>query len=244
MLTTQNSIDNQSDLLRWIGLTTNDEINVFVQGFGVRSDSKGLFSYLANQLLEHQFSSVLFHLSDYDLQRNATFLTLSQQQARILEAVRQIQEINPNARLNFIGHSMGCGVLSTLLDQLPINKAIMLAPARDNPGPLIYKGMIKHFKAQEEGDLIRFPRKNGTISTFSKAYVEEFDIKFSQFYKDNWPQIKHLLVVLADEDLGNYDQTTTELYKSFKAQIMANCDHNFSNEKRQELSQILINFLT
>lgn len=230
--------------LKWFGPKANRQIVIFVHGFAVRSDSKGLFTDLAGSLEDIGTTSVLFYLSDYDRQGNSTFLSLPEQQQRLRQVYKRVRELNSEAEISFIAHSMGTGVLSTVLPDFEFKHAIMLAPATDSPGPKIKDSMIKHLGAKVSGHSISFKRKNGSTSTFSEDYIESFDVKFSEIYKQTWPDIPNLKIFIAEEDCERYDDATMEFYKSLGAITFEGCDHNFSNAHRTRLSQALAKHLT
>lgn len=237
--------DNKADIrLKWFGPKTGQQIVIFVHGFAVRSDSKGLFTDLAGHFEDAGITSVLFYLSDYDQQGNSTFLSLPEQQQRLRQVYKQVRELNPEAEISFIAHSMGTGVLSTVLPDFEFRHAIMLAPATDSPGPKIKDSMIKHLGAKVAGDSISFKRRNGSISTFSEDYIRSFDVKFSEIYKRTWPGIPNLKIFIAEEDCKRYDDAIMEFYGSLGATTFEDCDHNFSNVHRTKLSQALIKHLS
>ena len=217
---------------------------IFVQGFGVKSDSKGLFTDLAKCFQSSEITSFIFHLSDYDQFGNSYFLPLKEQQRRLGDIHDHVLNKFANKPLTIIGHSLGSGVLSSLMPELKAQRYIILAPTMDYPGSKIKSGLVKYRQAQINGSTISFKRKNGTTSTFSEEYVNQFDIKFSQIYKQVWSKVNNLKIIIPDQDLSRYAPDLLDFFQTFKPTIMSNCDHNFSDQNRQKLADILLDFLS
>ncbi|MCY4088559.1 MAG: hypothetical protein OXF49_00255 [Candidatus Saccharibacteria bacterium] len=226
-----------------IGSDQPQQTVIFVQGFGVKSDSKGLFTDLADYFHASQITSFIFHLSDYDQFGNSYFLPLNKQQERLINIYNYVLQRFPDQPLTIIGHSLGSGVLSSLMLNVKANKYIILAPTMDSPGPKIKSALIKHRQAQVDGQKISFKRKNGVTSTFSQEYVDQFDIKFSQIYQQVWPKIKDLQIIIPDQDLPRYDENLLNFFQTFQPVIMPDCDHNFSDQNRQKLAATILQFL-
>lgn len=227
--------------LHWYGKKSDLNVLIYIHGFSVDYASRGLFTDLAKHLNKSDLSSVLFNLNFYDEVGNCVFSPLSDQQVLIREVYQEVLRLRPKAKISFIAHSMGCGVISSLLPELKIDKLLLLAPAGDLAGLHIKKGMIKHFGATVKDDLITFKRSNNKTNLFSERYVREFTIKFSQIYEKNWPKVKNLQIYLASED--KYPQLEKVLAENNLVVKQLNCDHNFSQKSRLKVLELATDFL-
>lgn len=224
----------------WFGDRRAAQAVIYVHGFAVNYTSKGMFTDLADHLSDQDLASILFDLSDFDRERNAAFLPLSDQQRRLREVYGTVKaEVD---RVSLIAHSLGCGVAATLLPELELDKVLLLAPAGDRHGPRIKDRLFKHHGAwTDEDGLMRFKRKNGTITSFSKRYVDEFDIEFSRVYRDNLSQVKDLKICLAESD--ELTPAMEKVFAKYDTVCLPGSDHNFTGESRQRLLELAAEFL-
>lgn len=231
----------KSDIdIYWFGNKGAAQAVVYVHGFAVNYTSKGMFTDLADHLSDKDLASVLFDLSDYDRDSNATLLPLSDQQRRLREVYAAAKA--EADKVSLVAHSLGCGVAATLLEELAPDKVLLLAPAGDRHGPRIKDRLFKHHAAwTDKNGLIRFKRKNGTVTSFPERYVEEFDIEFSRVYRNNLGQAKDLKICLAESD-----DLTPEMKAAFSghgAVCLPGSDHNFTGNSRLELLELAAEFL-
>ena len=218
---------------------------LYIHGFGVNSNSKGLFTDLAQALAKINLGAALFNLSHYDEMGNATFLNLRAQQARIRKVYQEVLDKDRGRTPVVVAHSMGCGVLSSLLPELTFKQVLLLAPAADYPGRRIKQHLIKSYQAKEVAPkLYAFRRKNGTTSYFSQSYVDEFTIKFSQLYDQHWSAVADLKVCTAGADQANYDQTMLNILAKTNHQLLPKADHNFTGENRLEIIKLAADFFS
>ncbi|MEM6998031.1 MAG: alpha/beta fold hydrolase [Patescibacteria group bacterium] len=218
-----------------------DRIVIYTHGYGVKWHSKRLFSDIAGHLAKQNIASALFNLSDYDDKGNATFLPLSDQQERLRSVLLRVKELYPIAEVTILGHSMGCGVIMTayeMLDQM-VDRYILLAPAVGAPGPRIYEGMsVREGAEVHEDGSVSFPRKDGTTSTFSHRYVQEFSADFDEAYNQHLPQVKDLHIILAEADQRSEQQMKT--FMDNGAVILEGSDHNFENDGHRAVSRSIL----
>ena len=224
--------------LHWFGPRPATQLVIYVHGFAVDWTSKGLFTDLAEHLATQKLTSVLFDLSDYDQKGNATYLPLVNQQQRLQLVTETITKAEPTAQINIIAHSMGCGVVASMSDAwlAAFNKVVFLAPGSDKAGSRIKHHILERPDATTEADKISFVRSNGKLNSFSETYVQQFDISFSDLYKQQWPTLKHLKVILAASD--KYQPTLKELFNRYKATTIDDSDHNFSAGSRRDLIRL------
>lgn len=229
--------------LHWVGDANNNRVVIYVHGFAVNYTSRGLFTDLAETLKESGLSSILFDLSSYDEQGQATFGSLSEQQARLQNVYQQV--VRNDRQLYVVAHSMGCGVLVSMSPQLPFNKVLLLAPGNDHPGPRIKKYLLEKRGGREiQPQLYGFRRKNGLMNYFPQSYVDEFDVAFSDLYLNNLSGVSNLQIYLAEEDLPNYNQSFEAVFKKYPTKTIAGADHNFTGHHRSEIQKLTLEFFS
>ena len=229
--------------LHWFGPKPAKQVVIFVHGFAVDWTSKGLFSDLAEHLAHQGLSSVLFDLSDYDQDDNATYLPLLDQQKRLRAVSEIVAQQQATAELNLVAHSLGCGLVASMNQQwaTALNKVLLLAPGADRPGSRIKQQILNRPDALTKADKISFVRSNGSRNSFDQTYVQQLDIDFSDLYKKQWPKLKHLNIIVADSD--QYPPAVKQLFDQYRAVTVTGSDHNFSHNSRPELLRLASSFL-
>lgn len=224
--------------LHWYGPTNPRHTVVFVHGFGVRWHSKHLFSDIAESLASSNIRSVLFDLSDYDEDGNSTLLPLTDQQDRLRSVIAKVQEMHPAVDLSIVAHSMGCGVVGTLLLELRlmVNKFIMLAPAVGSPGPTIKAHILEREGAYEdESGGVHFTRKSGATTNFDYRYAKEFGCNFNEIYAKSFPAVEDkLYIFLAEKDKRSIEDQL--LFKGHGGYEISGSDHNFKDIYRDRIT--------
>lgn len=160
------------------------QVIVYVHGFGVKYDSKGLFSGLANILAKQGCRSVLFDLTDYDEDDNIHLVPLSRQVDRLGRVVAQVQE--PGLDLVLLGHSMGCLVTAQyLLNHQPdATRAFLLDPATYNQiGPSMKAGYSRRPNAKLTADGIELTRQSGRLTRISHDYFHDLSFETADLYR-------------------------------------------------------------
>lgn len=107
-----------------------DTIVVFSHGFGVKSDSRGMFNKLS-EMLENDTLTVRFHYVTIDDFTQDTYVTsYSDQVEKLTTVVEKITTRFPGKRLVLISHSRGCMISSMYIQTGAIipKLHIMLAP--------------------------------------------------------------------------------------------------------------------
>lgn len=216
-----------------------DHVVMFVHGWGVKWPSKGLFVDIARALSHRGITSALFDLSNFDGNGNATFLPLTDQQDRIRNVELYIRELFPSARISVIAHSMGCRVMSTLLPQMAprLQHCVLLAPAVGTASPRLKQRMLRHPGSYElpDGSIV-YKRKDGTESSISNRYLEEFNKNWDEIYKSNLTS-KNYSIILAESD--HREEPQEELMASLGAETLPGSDHNFTGEPRRQLVDMI-----
>lgn len=171
------------DLLS-IGDLLAEQVIVYVHGFGVRYDSGGLFSRLAEILAGRGCRSVLFDLSDYDEDDNVRLLPLGRQVDRLGRALAQVQETDSD--LVLLGHSLGCLVIARyLLDhRLDVARIFLLDPATYNQiGSAMKAGYSRRPNARATPDGIELTRRSGRRTKIGDDYFHDLNFETADLYR-------------------------------------------------------------
>jgi pimeloyl-ACP methyl ester carboxylesterase len=141
---------------------------VFSHGFGVKRDSRGMFTDIADSL-PPTFGYVMFDFNDIN-GHNVTLEPYSGQ-AKKLNAVLQFAQNNSDT-VYLVGHSMGCITASLLLSTIP-KKVILLAPPVHGPRKKSNNTWAERPGAYYDGDTLIVPRKDGTTSIIPQSFFDE-----------------------------------------------------------------------
>jgi len=99
---------------------------LFSHGFGVRKDSKGMFSDIAQAFSGYQ--AVMFEYNSYSLEGKLMTVPSYRQQARNLsDHIKAIYSFDSDAEIILIAHSQG-SIMPGLIKNIKLSKAILLAP--------------------------------------------------------------------------------------------------------------------
>lgn len=220
--------------------TDGDEIVVFVHGFGVKRDSRGMYTDIANALPDH-FGSVLFDL--YRIEGEDVHITSpSEQLQRIRDVISFVRQAKPDAKLHLIAHSMGCPI-SALANVSGIETVIFLAPAAKFSG-----GTQKYFErypnARMENDTLIIPRKDGTLTNIPMSFFDELKELDAQGLMVEYAATRPLTVIRATEDGVLADISYEQLEASEDIQIVdIPANHNFEGESRQKMIETILPML-
>jgi len=116
---------------RMIGNENSDQLLVFSHGFGVKSDSRGIFTMINESFKDH-FLGVGFHYVSVDDFTGSTFVyPFSTQVEKLMTVIEKVQDKYGKKRITIIGHSQGCLIPSIMLKSHPmeIEKLILLSPS-------------------------------------------------------------------------------------------------------------------
>lgn len=206
-------------------------IVIFVHGFGVRWDSRGMFTDIVESLPDG-WGSVLCDLYDIDGD-SVHILSISEQAKRAQDIYKEISESRPEATIHLLAHSMGCIV--AIEANLNINgRIVLLAPPSTFGGNALEDYFTQYPGAEKQADKLVVPRKDGTIShipyTFFKQMAQTDPIETVYAFAK-----QHQLVVIAAEDDELVDITEYASFREDAKIISLPGDHNFTGENRREL---------
>lgn len=115
---------------RITGNESSDTILIFSHGFGVKSDSRGMFNLLVERYQE-RFLTVRFHYVVVDdITQDIFAISYSEQVEKLLHVVSKVQKKYGKKKIILISHSQGCGVSCKYIveQNAKLAKHIMLAP--------------------------------------------------------------------------------------------------------------------
>lgn len=210
---------------------------IFIHGFGVRKDARGMFTAIASKLPD--FECILTDLNEVDEGGN-THLKPLRSQAEIIRNIYKKER--EDSRIYLIAHSQGC-VVSALADLPPVEKVFLLAPPTNND----LDKTINTFKNRpgtniDLDGISTLMRRDGTKTFVPKEYWKERRLvnyleEYERFSKSN-----NLVIILARQDEVVSNKNKQELQKLGQL-IEIDGNHNF-DETRVELIEIIKNNLS
>ena len=198
-------------------------------GFGVRSDSLGMFPEIADGL-----PGFNFEMFDYNrIMPSGDMVTLSIiDQAEILQKV--IDSAGPGSIL--LCHSQGC-IIAGLVDLANIDKVVLLAPPVHTSMRRLFRRVMARVGEPVAGRPARLVRHDGTAMHLTQDYINSvIDHNPMELY-ENIAGTKPTIIVRAmmDDLLGPTD--FNHINNATHIDIVGN--HNFSGPARLELIQRL-----
>lgn len=209
---------------------------IFIHGFGVRKDARGMFTDIVNALPE--FECILTDLNVVDENGN-THLNPLGTQAKI---IREVFEKEGGDEVYIIAHSQGC-VVAALADLPNAKKVFLLAPPTNND----LDKTINNFKKRPgtEIDLegqSTLMRADGSKTFVSKEYWEERKkINYLEEYK-KLSEKNNLVIILASED-EVVDNSSKDDLKNLGVLDEVVANHNFEGSGRVQLVETIQKYL-
>lgn len=213
---------------------------LFVHGFGVMKDSRGMFTELAEVFSAHGITPILIDLSEQHDSGDIYVNSLSEQ-ARILRETYE-RECDDGAVIDMICHSQGCLVAS--LANIPdVRITLFLAPPTEN-NP---EKTINYFSKNPESvvdvnNTSRFTRRDGT-STFVPAvyWQDRARMNYQEIYQTYISSHETVVITaLNDEVVSN--EHINNIFGSAKIFPLSS-DHNFTGTSREELRSLILNII-
>jgi hypothetical protein len=209
---------------------------VFSHGFGVKKDSRGMFTEIAEKFPEYK--PVMF---DYNLINNETDEVTVEpysKQSELLNAeLNSIYKSDTDAEITLICHSQGC-IIPCLIKDIKIERAVLLAPPK-----ILGSNMRRNKNAvkTEQGEF-RIPRKDGTTTIVTKEFVEELDKTFPLELYSNLSNSTNSFAVIAKQDEIIRDTDLSALADKVKIYEIDG-DHSFTGKNRKGLMETLSKIL-
>jgi hypothetical protein len=214
-------------------------VAIFVHGFGVMKDSRGMFTEIVNALSAEGIESVLVDLNIKDSLGNITVNTFSKQ----AELLRKTYTENKENEVYLVCHSQGC-IIAALANLEGTKKTIFLAPPveSDNSKTIEYFKKNLSTKINLDGESI-LARRDGTMTIVSSEYWREKEkLNLKSLYSDYVSHNK-VVVVKASLDEVISNQLTDEVFKTAEIKEIE-ADHNFTGLSRVALISLLKKLVT
>lgn len=208
------------------------DIVLFVHGFGVRWDSRGMFTDI-KESLPKDFGSVLFDF--YDIEDKDVFITsIEDQIKRLRQVIGGIKQQSTDAKLHIIAHSKGC--IITALAKPEVNgEVIMLAPP-ESFGTTMEKYFSRYPGAKKTASELIIPRKDGTITHIPLDFFPQTQAVDAEKATLEYSEIKpfHILQTTEDEVIGKTNYRNLQASSNIDITPLA-ADHNFTDKTREKL---------
>lgn len=213
---------------------------IYSHGFGVKKDSRGMFTEISNSLANME--SVLFDYNEIDPITNDIHVRPFPEQIKIFNEVLS-SYVNSDTVIDIVAHSQGCLVVA-LAKPRGIRKTILLAPTfstnsdklleifRSRPGTVIDKEGISKI-ARRDGSFTIVP---------SSFWTAREDIEPIDFY-NALAETTDLVIVHANQDDVLPESPMDSLSKKIKI-VDLDGDHNFNGTARPKLIETVKTLLT
>jgi pimeloyl-ACP methyl ester carboxylesterase len=217
---------------------------LFSHGFGVRADSRGLFTAIT-QSLPRGWGYVLFDYDTYDTLKNQLIVnSMSDRLIRLQAVINWARQQAGVEQVHMVGHSLGCLVAAELAPA-GIGKIVLLSP------PLAlgsrFADIYTHRKgAKHSGHTWSLPRADGTTTVVDDEIFAELVSVDAEGELTKLAMFRPFSLILAsaDEVLPDADYTDLIVMPSVNGMGIDGADHNFSGQYRPELVRLVIEQLT
>ena len=204
---------------------------VFSHGFGVKRDSRGMFTDIANALPK-EWGYVMFdynHLNEQEV----TLAPYSKQVEMLRHVIEFAAKHSPTVHL--IGHSMGA-ITASLLSSLVPEKVILLAPPLHGPSKSSHNSWAERPGAHYEGTTLIVPRRDGTTSRIPQQFFDEAKSVDCLRSISRYAEQKKLTVIQAlEEDIIKDTELYDTLINDTLDLIKLSGNHNFDSPHRTKL---------
>lgn len=220
---------------------TDTDVVVFVHGFGVRYDSRGMFSEIRKQLPTN-FGSVLFDF--YIIEGNDVFITsIDSQIARLRSVLQEVATKYSKVKVHIVAHSKGC-IITSLVQPVVEGNIILLAPP-ESFGTKLEQYFKRYPNAVITDEEVAIPRRDGTTTHIPNNYFIQTQTidALGVILSYSKQQTINLLQATKDEVLGetNYKlllESPDVVIKSLPS------DHNFTGINRGNLIDYILDTLS
>jgi len=213
-------------------IMSRNHVIIFSHGFGVKKDGRGLFTDIADSLLN--IKSVMFDYNDIDEENNSVTVKPFSEQAKIFEKNLEEARINdPDAIVDVVCHSQGA-ITVALVKPLGIRKIVLIAP----PATSNTDRMVEIFRSRP-GTVIdmqgvsKLSRADGSTTIIPAEYWEERkDVDPIKLYSE-LSRLTELVIINANQD----EILSAGSFADVKGVEIIGIDgnHNFNGESRKNL---------
>lgn len=215
------------------------DIVIFVHGFGVRYDSRGMFTDI-KQSLPRNFGSIMFDFNK--VSGKDVYLSSIKEQVGILrEIIENTKTDFPDKKLNVVAHSMGC-IITSLAGPNIDGKVVFLAPP-DNFGDDRLESYFRQYEgATEQDNVLVVPRKDGSISHIPLEFFKEMATIEPVKAMLGYAKTKALIIIQTTQDEVIGEAKYGNLSSLADISKIAS-DHNFTGDNRKVLINKISNIL-
>lgn len=212
---------------------------IFVHGFGVMKDARGMFTEISDALSSRSINCILFDLNTLDADGNIALNTLNEQ----VQILKKIHAENSEGSVDLICHSLGC-VVATLADLPHIRKTIFLAPPIEND----YSKSVEYFSRNplttiDMNGTSRLARRDGTFTLVPPEYwLERKSLNFKELY-GKYIAHNDVYVVKASLDELISNEETETIFKGANL-LELESDHDFKDVARPLLVSLCEKLVT
>lgn len=204
---------------------------VFSHGFGVKRDSRGMFTDIVDSL-PPEWGYILFDYNEID-GTNVRLAPYSLQTKKLKSMLELAAQHSDNIYL--IAHSMGC-ITAALLKSITVNKALFLAPPVHGPRPNAKNSWAERPDAYYEGTTLVVPRRDGTTSIVAQEFFDELKLVDCPKVINDYSRMVDMTVIQAlDEDIIQHPEQYDSLDRAKLHLIKLPGNHNFDPPHRAEL---------
>jgi hypothetical protein len=222
--------------------SSNMHTVIFVHGFGVKKDARGMFTEIVDFLSSSKpdLRCVLVDLNIVDNTNDIRMNPLSTQ-AEILEKVYR-KEVETGASIDVICHSQGC-VVGSIANLPEVRKYIFLAPPTNND----IEKTIRAF-SERPGTIINlegesfFMRGDRSRTIVPKEYWDDREkIDYEKVYTDIQSK-QSVTVIVAGRDEVVSNTYTREIFSQSNITTI-DANHNFEGKSRRVLLETIASLL-
>ncbi len=211
-------------------------------GFGTAKDDRGLFPDAI--ALVSGAEIIMFDYGIVDSVHNTvTVAPLSEQEKKLDEVITQTRNINPDAVIDLVCHSMGC-VTAALLKPVGIRKTLFLAPPYHLDGKRILDRFGRNPKTimNRNGTSI-LARADGTSTIMPKEFWDEAAGQDCIPLYNSFANLTEVEIVNAKQDNVLGDQGAVILSPKIHI-VNIDGNHGFTDDARAPLRKVAAEFLT
>jgi pimeloyl-ACP methyl ester carboxylesterase len=220
-----------------------EQLVVFSHGFGVRSDSRGLFTDII-AALPAKWGYVRFDYDSFNALDQRLQVATLQNRLISLKAVLEWAESQTDVqKVHLVGHSMGGLTIASLAPDTT-GSIILLAPPL-SLGSRFAERFTKRTGATHEGDLWSFPRSDGSMTQVHDATLADLLSIDAEGELSKLALFRPYTVILPGSDEVQPDADYTGLITMPSVSMLGvdKADHDFGGESRQELVELVIDRL-
>ncbi len=211
---------------------------IFVHGFGVLKDARGMFSEIQKKLEEKNFECILFDLNKRDADGNIWVNSFGEQ-VKILSDIYSNLAIKEGEKVNIIAHSQGC-LITSLADLKNINQTIFLAPPIDSES----KKTIDYFSRNTKTEIdftgiSKIGRSDGSITFVPAEYWTEKNNMNPAVVYEKYLKHNKTIIIKATKDNVIENDNYENVFKNGEI-LSLETDHDFTGEGRGLLIKTLL----